>query len=243
MQIFTSAAIARHPLHAMADSNPPVGGAGTTDAVDTAAASASAADPVVPAPEEEADGYVAPAKVDLATIVKADAADESLQKYKASLLGSAAANPSAVSEDKETRRVVIHEMRIEVEGRPPIVFAVDTPAAISALEATKLQVKEGTSYVICIVFSVHQDVVLGLRFHNTVYGSMGIPLDRTNQMLGSYPPDGKRNEFRLPPGEWPSGMLARGNYSARAKFTDDDNNTHLEFNWSFNIAKTWPDGS
>ena len=39
--------------------------------------------------------------------------------------------------------------------------------------------------------------------------------------------------------EAPSGMLARGHYNAISRFVDDDNKTHLEFEWSFDIAKDW----
>jgi Rho GDP-dissociation inhibitor len=37
----------------------------------------------------------------------------------------------------------------------------------------------------------------------------------------------------------PSGMLARGHYNAVSTFIDDDKNKHLEFEWSFDIAKDW----
>ena len=37
----------------------------------------------------------------------------------------------------------------------------------------------------------------------------------------------------------PSGMLGRGHYTAVSKFVDDDNNTHLQFKWSFDIKKDW----
>lgn len=39
--------------------------------------------------------------------------------------------------------------------------------------------------------------------------------------------------------EAPSGMLARGHYNAVSKFVDDDEHTHLLFEWSFDIAKDW----
>ena len=39
--------------------------------------------------------------------------------------------------------------------------------------------------------------------------------------------------------EAPKGMLARGHYDAASKFVDDDNVTHLQFEWSFDIAKDW----
>ena len=39
--------------------------------------------------------------------------------------------------------------------------------------------------------------------------------------------------------EAPSGMLARGHYDAVCKFVDDDDQTHLKFEWSFDISKDW----
>jgi hypothetical protein len=39
--------------------------------------------------------------------------------------------------------------------------------------------------------------------------------------------------------EAPSGMLARGHYNAVSTFVDDDDHTHLLFEWSFDIAKDW----
>ena len=41
------------------------------------------------------------------------------------------------------------------------------------------------------------------------------------------------------PEEAPTGMIARGHYNAISKFIDDDNHTHLEFEWSFDITKDW----
>lgn len=34
-------------------------------------------------------------------------------------------------------------------------------------------------------------------------------------------------------------MIARGHYNAVSVFVDDDNHTHLQFDWSFDIAKDW----
>ena len=41
------------------------------------------------------------------------------------------------------------------------------------------------------------------------------------------------------PDEAPSGMMARGHYDAVSKFVDDDDHTHLKFEWSFDISKDW----
>jgi Rho GDP-dissociation inhibitor len=37
----------------------------------------------------------------------------------------------------------------------------------------------------------------------------------------------------------PSGMLARGHYTAVSTFIDDDKKRHLEFEWAFDISKDW----
>ena len=60
-------------------------------------------------------------------------------------------------------------------------------------------------------------------------------VDRMEEMLGSYAP-GKTNEKKFPFEEAPSGMLARGDYEARSKFTDDDGNSYLDFAWSFKVS-------
>jgi Rho GDP-dissociation inhibitor len=124
---------------------------------------------------EAGDGFTAPKQVDLATLVSKDAGDESLQKYKASLLGSAAAGATAA--DAETRRVVIHELRISVADRPDIVLPLDTPERVRAVEGGTLIVKEGLAFNTRLVWSVHKDVVLGLKFAQKVT-RMGMTVDR-----------------------------------------------------------------
>jgi Rho GDP-dissociation inhibitor len=47
------------------------------------------------------------------------------------------------------------------------------------------------------------------------------------------------NNVAVEPETAPSGMLGRGHYTAVSKFVDDDNQTHLQFKWSFDIKKDW----
>ena len=47
------------------------------------------------------------------------------------------------------------------------------------------------------------------------------------------------NTSPVEPETAPSGMLARGHYNATSRFVDDDNETHLQFKWSFDIKKDW----
>ena len=61
-------------------------------------------------------------------------------------------------------------------------------------------------------------------------------------MLGSYPPQEACQEVVWPRHGWeeaPSGMLARGSYKSTIKFIDDDDATHLQFDYGFSIKKDW----
>lgn len=61
-------------------------------------------------------------------------------------------------------------------------------------------------------------------------------------MLGSYPPQEAPQEVVWPRHGWeeaPSGMLARGSYKSTLKFIDDDDITHLQFDYGFSIKKDW----
>lgn len=68
-----------------------------------------------------------------------------------------------------------------------------------------------------------------------------LPVDKTDYMVGSYGPRGEAYEFLTPMEEAPKGMLARGSYNIRSKFTDDDKTDHLSWEWNLNIKKEWKD--
>ena len=59
------------------------------------------------------------------------------------------------------------------------------------------------------------------------------------EMIGSYGPRAELYEKTFASSEAPSGMLARGTYKALSRFVDDDNETHLQFEWAFEIKKDW----
>lgn len=65
-------------------------------------------------------------------------------------------------------------------------------------------------------------------------------VDKTDYMVGSYGPRPTQEyEFLTSLEEAPKGMLARGTYNIRSKFTDDDKNDHLSWEWSLTIKKDW----
>jgi len=66
-------------------------------------------------------------------------------------------------------------------------------------------------------------------------------VDKTEYMVGSYGPRAEEYEFLTPMEEAPKGMLARGSYNIKSKFTDDDKTDHLSWEWNLTIKKEWKD--
>lgn len=69
--------------------------------------------------------------------------------------------------------------------------------------------------------------------------SCGVSVDKSSLMVGSYGPKAESHEYCTPVDEAPKGMLARGHYTVKSKFVDDDKNCYLEWEWSFDIKKDW----
>ncbi|OLY82687.1 Rho GDP-dissociation inhibitor [Smittium mucronatum] len=134
--------------------------------------------------------------------------------------------------------------------------------AISTLKKTPLVIKEGIAYRLKIRFRysfslplfslqhfpfitkakislrIQHDVISGLKYLHAVKRA-GITVDKTEEMLGSYGPSDEEYEKKFLPEEAPSGMLARGKYTVKSKFIDDDNISHLEWEWIMEIKKDW----
>lgn len=119
---------------------------------------------------------------------------------------------------------------------------VSAPGAAESLKSKPFIIKEGTTYRMKATFVVQHEVLSGLKYVQQVKRK-GIPVGKDQEMIGSFPPnttDRRTHSKSFAPEEAPSGMLVRGKYEAVSKFVDDDNVTHLKFEWSFEIAKDWP---
>lgn len=144
----------------------------------------------------------------------------------------------------DPRRVVIVEMHVIFEDRPAgdVVFkGLDQQTNLDKLKKSSVVFKESCHYKLKFVFRVQHDIVTGLRYHNGVYKA-GIRVAKEDLMLGSYPPQEAVQEVVWPRHGWeeaPSGMLARGSYKSTIKFIDDDDVTHLQFDYGFSIKKGW----
>ncbi|CAN8260085.1 unnamed protein product [Cochlearia groenlandica] len=162
-----------------------------------------------------------------------DKDDESLRKWKEQLLGSVDVTNIGETLDPEVK---ILSLAILSPGRPDIVLMVPENGNPKGMWFT---LKEGSKYNLKFTFQVNNNIVSGLRYTNTVWKT-GVKVDRGKEMLGTFSPQSEPYNHVMPEETTPSGMFARGSYSARTKFLDDDNKCYLEINYSFDIRKEWP---
>lgn len=139
----------------------------------------------------------------------------------------------------DSRRVVVEEFKVVFEdGRPDIVYSLDSPAGIEHMRTTPFVMDEGSRYRFVIAFRVNQAIVSGLRFRNKVKKTV---LSTTDEIvLGSYAPRSEAYVFEYPHHGWidaPSGLFYRGKYMAQFRFLDDDKREHLKV--FYNFGRWW----
>jgi len=187
---------------------------------------------------EKTEGFKVGEKKTLDEYLKLDEQDESLKTYKQSL-GLNAGTPLGVdSSDKRT--CVILSLALETEGRPDIVVDVSQPGQLETLKKNPFTIKEGATFRMKVKYKVQHDIISGLKYIQVVK-RMGIT-QKSQEMIGSYAPNTTQQPFyekKFEPDEAPSGMLARGEYTAVSRFIDDDDKEHLRFEWAFKIKKDW----
>lgn len=161
-----------------------------------------------------------------------DKDDESLRRWKEQLLGSVDIN--SVGETLEPE-VKILSLAIKSHGRPDIFLPIPESGKPKGLWFT---LKEGSRYSLEFSFQVSNNIVSGFKYTNTVWKT-GVKVDSTKEMLGTFSPQAEAYTHEMPEETTPSGLFARGSYSARSKFVDDDNKCYLEINYTFDIRKDW----
>ncbi|KAI4371170.1 hypothetical protein MLD38_019436 [Melastoma candidum] len=161
-----------------------------------------------------------------------DKDDESLRRWKEQLLGSV--DFEAVGESLEPE-VKFQLLAIKSPGRPDIVLQIPENGKPKGLWFT---LKEGSPYSLKFTFQVCNNIVSGLKYTNTVWKT-GVKVDSIKEMIGTFSPQVEVYTHEMPEETTPSGMFARGSYTARSKFVDDDNKCYLEINYTFDIRKDW----
>lgn len=66
-------------------------------------------------------------------------------------------------------------------------------------------------------------------------------VDKSEYMVGSYSARANEYDFLTSTEEAPKGLIARGTYTIKSLFTDDDKHEHLAWEWNLNITKDWKD--
>ncbi|PKI64207.1 hypothetical protein CRG98_015394 [Punica granatum] len=171
-------------------------------------------------------------RISLKQHLEKDKDDESLRRWKEKLLGSVDFDHIGESFEPEVK---ILSLAIISPGRPNIILPVPENGNPNGLWFT---LKEGSSYRLKFTFKVSNNIVSGLKYVNTVWKS-GLKVDSTKEMLGTFSPELEPYTHMMHEETTPSGILARGSYSARSKFLDDDDKCYLEINYTFAIQKDW----
>lgn len=190
---------------------------------------------------ESVEGYTVGEKKTIEEYTKLDAEDESLAKWKASLGLAANSTPYPVKAG-DKRTVVIVEMSLVFPEDPslqPLVIPMEDAKGNTLDKPIKFEIKEKSVYELCIKFRVQHEIITGLKYLHSVKKA-GIRVDKVEEPLGSYAPNTTENPYyekNFGAVEAPSGMFARGSYTATTKFVDDDKAVHLSFPWSFQITK------
>ncbi|KAJ1882913.1 rho GDP dissociation inhibitor [Coemansia sp. RSA 1722] len=179
------------------------------------------------------DGYKPGEKKELSELQQLDANDESLNKWKASLGLSADKLPFP----NDPRSVIVSSLVLDA-GERKVTMDVSTPEKIAELKNKTIVIKEGVDYSFVVEFYVQRQVISGLKFLQVVK-RLGITMDRTENMCGSYGPKLEKQSKVFPTSTAPTGRVARGTYTVRSKFVDDDNNCHLEWVWNMKIKEEW----
>ncbi|KAK4752586.1 hypothetical protein SAY87_021384 [Trapa incisa] len=189
--------------------------------------------------DEEEDDGVGGKKINLGpqcTLkeqLEKDKDDESLRRWKEQLLGSVDLESAGETLDPEVKFL---SLEILSPGRSDILLTIPEDGKPKGLWFT---LKEGSSYNLKFSFQVNNNIVSGLKYTNTVWKT-GVKVDSTKEMVGTFSPQLEPYTHVMPEETTPSGLFARGSYSAKTKFVDDDNKCYLEINYTFCIQKEWP---
>ncbi|XP_042360698.1 rho GDP-dissociation inhibitor 1-like [Plectropomus leopardus] len=180
--------------------------------------------------------YKPPAQKSLQEIQQLDQEDEK----PAQVQGGAAGQEVKVVSDPNAPNIQVTRMTLVCDqAETPLVL--DLTGDLMQFKQNPLVLKEGVEYKIKISFKVNKEIVSGLKYVQNIFRK-GIKIDKSEYMVGSYGPrPDEEYDFFTTMEEAPKGMLARGAYNIKSKFTDDDKHDHLSWEWTLNIKKDWKD--
>ncbi|OHT01210.1 Rho GDP-dissociation inhibitor [Tritrichomonas foetus] len=175
-----------------------------------------------------------PATVD--DFLKREDEDESVRKWKESLLGDAANADPALTHPKDDPRFVIpKEFKVVVQGGQTHTYNLEDKNSLNDLKKNGYKLTEGQTFHYEVTFLVHHDLVLGLKLKTKSKKMMA--KQEASFDIGSYPPTIAPITKSLEECEVPTGMMTRGEYKTVNTIEDDMGRTHLKFESKFQIVK------
>ncbi|XP_027906225.1 rho GDP-dissociation inhibitor 1-like [Vigna unguiculata] len=178
------------------------------------------------------NGFFVPGPlVSLKEQIERDKEDESLRRWKEKLLGCLESDLDGQLDPE----VKFHSIGILSEDFAEIVTPL--PVDENRNGCTLFTLREGSRYQLKLKFSVLHNIVSGLTYSNIVWKG-GLQVDQSKGMLGTFAPQKEPYVYALKEDTTPSGALARGVYSAKLKFEDDDRRCHMELKYLFEIKKS-----
>ena len=162
--------------------------------------------------------------------------DESVRKWKESLLGDAANADPALTHPKDDPRLVIpKEFKVVINGGKTHTYNLENKANLEDLKKNGYELKEGQVFHYELTFLVHHDLVLGLKLRTK--SKKMIAKQEAVFDIGSYPPTIAPIVKVLEECEVPVGSMTRGTYKVENTIEDDMGRTHLKFESKFTITK------
>ncbi|OIS96391.1 PREDICTED: rho GDP-dissociation inhibitor 1-like [Nicotiana attenuata] len=185
-------------------------------------------------PLNEEDGGANSVNFENEQLEKENKVDQSSREEQ--LLGTV--DGSAVEENQdpevqEPRLYIICPGRSDMELSEPF---------ISSPKDCLFTLKEGSRYKLKFSFTVSNNVVSGLKYINTTWKS-GVRVDKSQVMLGNFSPRKEPYVYELEEDVTPSGVFARGLYSARTQVIDDKERCYVDIKYYFEIQKQWRESS
>ncbi|KAL0437348.1 UNVERIFIED_CONTAM: Rho GDP-dissociation inhibitor 1 [Sesamum radiatum] len=160
-------------------------------------------------------------KLNVGIVIKED---ESLRRWKEKLLGCLESDLNGQMEPE----VKFHSIGIVSSD----FGEISTPFPMNEEQRKRVlfTLQEGSEYRLKLTFSVLHNIVSGLAYTNTVWKA-GLKVDQSRGMLGTFAPQREPYVYALEEETTPSGVLARGVYTAKLKFEDDDKRRHMELDY------------
>jgi len=168
---------------------------------------------------------------------KLDAGDESLTRWKASLgLGSASAGEN-IGPKLTVLSLELTSPTLPKDKTIKLDLTNEEQRNYYKNKNNAIKVKEGAAYKATISYKINHSIVTGARYVQVIKRSL--IKEKVEAMLGSYSADPNPRSTEVISDDFPSGLVARGEYKVISKVVDLDGVVWLDWEWWLKIGKDW----